>query len=55
MDGHITAQYTWDVIAGGNQAMAGSIRGAKEFVNSRRRFHDRMALRRLQEENFEQE
>jgi len=54
MEGHIAAHSAWDVIYGGTQGLARSIRGAKKFVNSRRRFHDRMALRRLQQRNFEE-
>jgi hypothetical protein len=55
MDGHITAHSAWDVVSGGSQGLARSIRGAKKYVNSRRRFHDRVALRRLKERDFEEE
>jgi hypothetical protein len=54
MDRHITAHSAWDVVYGGTRGLARSIRGAKKFVNSRRRFHDRVALGRLQERNFDQ-
>ncbi len=55
MDRHISAYSEWDANRGGNQSLARSIRGAKKFVNSRRRFHDRMALHRLQQDKFEQQ
>jgi hypothetical protein len=31
----------------GHRGMARAVRGAKKFVNSRRRFHERMTLHRL--------
>jgi hypothetical protein len=54
MDGHISALSAFDPMAGGRRALAGSVRGAKKFVNSRRRFRDRMTLHRLREQRFEE-
>jgi hypothetical protein len=54
MEGHIDARSNPEAVSDGNRGLSRSIRGAKRFVNSRRRFRDRMALRRLQERNFEE-
>ena len=38
-------------VANGNRGMARSVRGAKKFVNSRFRFHENAATRKLAEDD----
>lgn len=35
----------------GHRGMARAVHGAKKFINSRRRFHERMALREIEQED----
>ena len=44
----IDARADWD-FSNGNRGMAKSVRGAKKYVNSRFRFHENAATRRLAE------
>jgi hypothetical protein len=37
----------WHDFTNGHRGMARAAKGAKKFINSRRRFHERMALRKL--------
>lgn len=48
-DVSISARADWD-FSNGNRGMAKSVRGAKKFVNSRIRFHENAAIRKLAEE-----
>jgi hypothetical protein len=48
----VVAQADWD-FSNGNRGMAKSVRGAKKFVNSRFRFHENAATRKLAEEGDE--
>lgn len=48
----IGAQADWD-FSQGNRGMARSVAGAKKFVNSRFRFHEKAATRRLASEATE--
>ena len=45
----VSARADWD-FTNGNRGMAKSVRGAKKFVNSRFRFHENAATRKLAEE-----
>ncbi len=45
-DVSVVAMAQWDV-ANGNRGVARSVSGAKKFVNSRFRFHEKAATRRL--------
>ena len=42
----VSARADWD-FTNGNRGMAKSVRGAKKFVNSRFRFHENAATRKL--------
>ena len=42
----VSARADWD-FSNGNRGMAKSVRGAKKFVNSRFRFHENAATKRL--------
>lgn len=51
-DVSISARTDWD-FSNGNRGMAKSVRGAKKFVNSRFRFHENAATRKLAGEDDE--
>ena len=44
---HLTSGYYGYEFTDGHRGMARAVAGAKKFIRSRRRFHDKMALRAL--------
>jgi TfoX/Sxy family transcriptional regulator of competence genes len=45
----IRAKHIGDDCTNGHRGMSRAVRGAKKFVNSRRRFHEKAALKHMEE------